>query len=68
MPIYEYECRHCCHLFEALALSSKDPVPVCPKCGCDGVKKLMSAGSVRAQGIPTGAGGFKPQACKPSGG
>jgi hypothetical protein len=31
------------------------------------VEKLMSAGCVRAHGIPTGSGGFKPPPCKPSG-
>ena len=31
------------------------------------VIKLMSAAAVRPQGIPTGSGGFKEPACKPSG-
>ena len=43
-------------------------LPPCPKCQCEDVQKLMSAGCVRAQGIPTGSGGFKGPACKPSGG
>lgn len=68
MPIYEYQCRGCDHLFESLVLSSEDPVPACPQCGGGEVQKLMSAGSVRPQGIPTGSGGFKPPACKASGG
>ncbi len=68
MPIYEYQCISCCHCFEELSLSSQDPEPKCPKCHSGEVKKLMSCGAVRPQGIPTGAGGFKPPACKPSGG
>jgi len=68
MPLYEYQCSACCHVFESLMLSSGDPEPACPECGCGEVKKLMSAGSIRAQGIPTGSGGFKPPACSPSGG
>ena len=67
MPIYEYQCKACCHRFEELVLRSDDPTPACPTCHCDDVEKLMSAGFVRAQGIPTGSGGFKPPACKPSG-
>ncbi len=68
MPIYEYQCEGCGHVFESLMFSSEEPSPVCPECGHDGVKKLLSAGAIRPQGIPTGGGGFKPPACKASGG
>ena len=68
MPIYEYQCDACGHCFEEIVFSSRAPKPKCPKCGCAGVQKLMSAGCVRAQGIPTGSGGFKTPSCKPSGG
>ena len=67
MPIYEYQCKACCHCFEELVFSSRAPKPRCPKCDCADVQKLMSAGCVRAQGIPTGSGGFKAPSCKPSG-
>jgi putative FmdB family regulatory protein len=67
MPIYEYQCKSCCHCFEQLVLSAKETPPKCPQCQCADVDKLMSAGCVRAQGIATGSGGFKPPACKPSG-
>lgn len=67
MPIYEYQCKACCHCFEELVFSSDPSVPACPKCGCADVHKLMSAGCVRAQGIATGSGGFTGSACKPSG-
>jgi putative FmdB family regulatory protein len=68
MPIYEYQCKNCCHCFEELHLSASDPDPKCPKCQCSEVEKLMSAGSVRPSGIPSGAGGFSAPACQPSGG
>ncbi|MFH1103312.1 MAG: zinc ribbon domain-containing protein [Pseudomonadota bacterium] len=67
MPIYEYRCNTCCHCFEELVFSDKDGNPKCPKCGCEDVTKLISAGYVRPHGIPTGAGGFKSPSCKPSG-
>ena len=67
MPIYEYQCKACCHCFEELVLSSNDPDPKCPECQCGDVEKLMSAGCVRPQGIATGSGGFNGPACKPSG-
>ena len=68
MPIYEYHCESCNCQFEKLVFHSDDGNPDCPTCCGKDVKKLMSAGSVRAQGIPTGSGGFNAPACKPSGG
>lgn len=68
MPLYEYRCRHCQSEFECLVLSSQDNDPECPCCNQKGVDKLMSAGSFRPHGVPTGAGGFSPPACAPKGG
>ncbi len=70
MPIFEFECKKCNHQFEQLFLSSDRDLPECPKCRAKNARKLISAGSVRPNGIPTGAGGFKPPACggAPSGG
>ncbi len=68
MPIYEFACKKCGQEFEALFLSQDDPDPTCPKCQSKKVEKLISAGSVRPNGIPTGSGGFKAPACAPSGG
>ena len=42
MPIYEYQCKACCHCFEELMMSASDPAPVCPECDCKDVEKLMS--------------------------
>jgi putative FmdB family regulatory protein len=67
MPIYEYQCRGCCHCFEQIAFSHEDPPPKCPKCDCPDVQKLMSAAAVRPMGIPKGSGGFAPPKCKPAG-
>jgi putative FmdB family regulatory protein len=67
MPIYEYQCKSCCHCFEKLVLSIVEPPPKCPQCAFKDVIKLMSAATIRSQGIPTGSGGFKEPACKPSG-
>jgi len=67
MPIYEYQCKACCHCFEELTLSANDPPPKCPDCECADVEKLMSAGCFRPAGIATGSGGFTAPSCKPSG-
>ena len=66
MPIHEFECKKCNHRFERLILSGDDPSPECPKCKNKKADRLISAGSFRAHGIPTGAGGFTPPACGPS--
>ncbi len=68
MPIFEYTCEKCDHRFEYITFSSSDPAASCPKCKSKKLKKLMSAGSVRPNGIPTGYGGFDSLSCKPSGG
>lgn len=64
MPIYEYECDSCDHRFETLQRASDEPEPDCPECSSRQVKKLLSAGFVRSNGIPTGFGGFDPPKCK----
>ena len=68
MPIFEFRCKKCDAQFEYLMLSPKDDDPECPKCHHKDVQKLMSAGSVRPQGIPSGSGGFSLPKCAPSGG
>ena len=68
MPIFEYVCETCDHCFEHLTFSSSEAEPPCPQCQGKKVKKLMSAGCVRPNGIPTGSGGFNKSSCKPAGG
>ena len=68
MPIYEYRCNTCECTFEHLALSTTEPPPECPECCGSDVEKMMSAGAIRPNGIPTGSGGFKAPSCRPSGG
>lgn len=68
MPIYEYACDACQCRFEKLVFASDQSEIHCPTCCSPDVRKLISAGSFRPEGIPTGKGGFKPPACKPSGG
>lgn len=33
MPVYDYRCDHCGHVFTALQGMSEDPLGHCPKCG-----------------------------------
>lgn len=32
MPIYEYECRDCHHMFERRQRFDEEPISVCPEC------------------------------------
>ncbi len=46
MPIYEYKCEKCEHVFdEVLSVSNRDkPISEpCPECGEEAVQKLVSA-------------------------
>ncbi len=67
MPIYEFECGKCNHRFETLVLSSGDTPSACPECKSKKIGKLISAGSFRPNGIPTGSGGFDAPACAQKG-
>ena len=43
MPLYEYRCESCEHLFETIQKFSDPHVSVCPKCGGGPVVKLISS-------------------------
>jgi putative FmdB family regulatory protein len=50
MPIYEYQCQECSHLFDALQKMSDEPLTDCPDCGEPALRKLMSAPNFRLKG------------------
>jgi putative FmdB family regulatory protein len=50
MPIYEYECRECSHVFDALQKMSDQALIDCPACGKPGLRKLLSAPNFRLKG------------------
>jgi putative FmdB family regulatory protein len=50
MPIYEYCCKDCDHIFEQLVFQN-DQTPIhCPRCQGTHVTRLMSASSVFSSG------------------
>jgi putative FmdB family regulatory protein len=61
MPLYEYQCEPCDHIFETLIRSSGD-VAHCPKCSSVDVTKLLSVpatahnGHGRAGDLPISSG------------
>ncbi|MFW2404013.1 MAG: FmdB family zinc ribbon protein [Gammaproteobacteria bacterium] len=50
MPIYEYQCQACEHIFDVLQKMSDDPLTYCPECGEQKLKKLLSAPNFRLKG------------------
>ena len=50
MPIYEYKCDACGHVFESLQKISESPLVECPVCGKDTLKKLVSSPAFRLKG------------------
>jgi putative FmdB family regulatory protein len=50
MPIYEYACRKCEHVFDVLQKMSDEPLKFCPECGAPELRKLISAPSFRLKG------------------
>ncbi len=42
MPIYEYRCPRCLHVFDIFVRKVDDSSPQCPKCGGKDTKKIIS--------------------------
>lgn len=59
MPIYEYKCHNCGHLFEELQSMNADPAKTkCPKCGALRSERILSAfSSSGSSGSAVSAGG-----------
>ena len=50
MPIYEYQCEACGHVFDSLQKFSDEPLTTCPDCGAEALKKMVSAPAFRLKG------------------
>jgi putative FmdB family regulatory protein len=49
MPLYEYQCKKCGHLFEKIQKFSDKPMKKCPDCG-GAVEQTISAPAVQFKG------------------
>jgi putative FmdB family regulatory protein len=65
MPIYEFKCLGCGHVFELLKLKKDDEKSgmKCPKCGSEDVERVLSSVSF----ITSGAGKKSKQTVKSCG-
>ncbi|MGB1238781.1 MAG: FmdB family zinc ribbon protein [Pseudomonadales bacterium] len=50
MPIFDFECGQCGHVFEKLVLRSDAPAPNCADCDSTEVEKKVSAPAFRLSG------------------
>lgn len=50
MPIYEYQCTACAHLFETLQKITDGPLRECPQCHQQTLNKLVSAAGFQLKG------------------
>ena len=56
MPLYEFKCQTCGHVFEHLSRRASDLPDECPECGASGPKKLLSSFNARDSGPPAAGG------------
>src|SRR6478736_8045316 len=49
MPLYEYRCKKCGHIFEKIVKFSDKPIKKCPECG-GVVEQTISAPAVQFKG------------------
>jgi putative FmdB family regulatory protein len=61
MPLYEYRCEPCAHVFETLVRSA-DEVPRCPRCGGQTLTRQLSVPAA----AQTGAGRSDMPVCGPA--
>jgi putative FmdB family regulatory protein len=50
MPLYEYRCDACQHVFEVIQKFSDAPIAVCPVCGQGPIEKLPSSPAIQFKG------------------
>lgn len=50
MPIFDYQCLKCGHVFDALQKLGEAPLTTCPECGKKGVEKLISMPAFHVKG------------------
>lgn len=66
MPIYEYRCLECGFQDEFLQKVSEPPKTVCPSCGKETFKKLLSAAGFQLKGSGWYVTDFRNSGGKPS--
>ena len=55
MPLFDFHCRECKSMFEALCRSAAEATVPCPKCGSRSVSRLISRFAVSQKLTPCGS-------------
>lgn len=50
MPIYEYQCQECKHIFETMQKINEPPFLDCPACSAPKLQKIISSFGFRLKG------------------
>ena len=66
MPIYEYRCSDCGFQDEYLQKVSEPPMALCPSCGHESLRKLLSPAGFQLKGSGWYATDFKNSGGKPA--
>ena len=68
MPIYEYRCQNCGHVYEEFVRFGNEPELTCPECGGADARKVVSL--LGNAGAAAGSDGATSSAtaCAPTGG
>ncbi|MBF0271146.1 MAG: zinc ribbon domain-containing protein [Magnetococcales bacterium] len=67
MTLYDYKCDGCGLRFEQDHPMSAPPVRVCPECGAEKVRKILSTGGVQVAGSRSAAPSASPPPCASGG-
>lgn len=72
MPIYEFRCEACAHVFEHLVLSQGDRIEIkCPHCGGEEITRVLSSCAAKVNGSGSspqgGQPGYESHTCPGSG-
>lgn len=59
MPIYEYQCLGCNHLFDVIQKMTDEPMKTCPRCSEEKAIRLVSAAGFQLKGSGWYATDFK---------
>ncbi|MEO5366776.1 MAG: zinc ribbon domain-containing protein [Magnetococcus sp. WYHC-3] len=63
MPLYDYKCDGCGHAFEINQSMNDAPVRVCPSCGAEHVRKVLTTGGIMGSTKMGQGGGSMPPPC-----
>ena len=68
MPIYEYRCQCCGHVYEEFVRFGDEPDLTCPECGGTEARKVISLFGNASASNGSDASTSSAAACAPSGG